>query len=101
MILFGEVPEIITYPDLFSLTFFFMMTVGGVFGFAIGYVTGMQVKVTSPLTHNISGTAKAAAQTVIATQWNAEVKSFEWWISNAVVLIGSSAYARVKQLEMA
>ena len=55
-------------------------------------------QVTSPLTHNISGTAKAAAQTVIATQWNAEVKSFEWWISNAVVLIGSSAYARVKQL---
>ena len=53
---------------------------------------------TSPLTHNISGTAKAAAQTVIATQWNAEVKSLEWWISNAVVLIGSSAYARVKQL---
>ena len=50
------------------------------------------------MTHNISGTAKAAAQTVIATQWNAEVKSFEWWISNAVVLIGSSAYARVKQL---
>ena len=53
---------------------------------------------TSPLTHNISGTAKAAAQTVIATQWNAEVKSLEWWVSNAVVLIGSSAYARVKQL---
>ena len=46
------------------------------------------------MTHNISGTAKAAAQTVIATQWNAEVKSFEWWISNAVVN-GSSAYARV------
>uniref|UniRef100_A0A914RXK2 Uncharacterized protein n=1 Tax=Parascaris equorum TaxID=6256 RepID=A0A914RXK2_PAREQ len=26
-------------------------------------------KVTSPLTHNISGTAKAAAQTVIAVVW--------------------------------
>ena len=50
------------------------------------------------MTHNISGTAKAAAQTVIATQWYAEVKSFEWWLSNAVVLFGSAAYARVKQL---
>jgi hypothetical protein len=27
------------------------------------------------LTHNISGTAKAAAQTVMATQWNAEIKT--------------------------
>ena len=56
---------------------------------------------TSPLTHNISGTAKAAAQTVLATQVNAEVKTFWWWISNGVVLFGSAAYARVRQLEMA
>ena len=28
---------------------------------------------TSPLTHNISGTAKAAAQTVLATHWFNEV----------------------------
>ena len=55
---------------------------------------------TSPLTHNISGTAKAAAQTVQATHVNAEIKSFWWWVSNAVVLIGSALYARVRQLEM-
>jgi GDP-fucose transporter C1 len=30
--------------------------------------------VTSPLTHNISGTAKAAAQTVLATYWFHEVR---------------------------
>ena len=36
-------------------------------------MTGLQIKVTSPLTHNISGTAKAAAQTVLATQWFQEV----------------------------
>ena len=34
-------------------------------GFAIGLVTVMQVKATSPLTHNISGTAKAAVQVSI------------------------------------
>ena len=38
------------------------MTLTGVMGFAIGLVTVMQVKATSPLTHNISGTAKAAVQ---------------------------------------
>jgi hypothetical protein len=31
------------------------MTVTGIMGFAIGLVTVMQVKATSPLTHNISG----------------------------------------------
>jgi len=101
MIVFGEFSVLMEFSGLFSLTFWILMTLGGVFGCGIGYVTGLQVKVTSPLTHNISGTAKAAAQTVLATQINAEMKTFWWWISNAVVLFGSAAYARVRQLEMA
>lgn len=47
---------------LVSPFFWFCMTVTGVMGFGIGLVTVMQVKATSPLTHNISGTAKAAVQ---------------------------------------
>ncbi|CAE7447219.1 slc35c1, partial [Symbiodinium microadriaticum] len=50
------------YDKLFSLFFWMIMTITGVMGFAIGLVTVMQVKATSPLTHNISGTAKAAVQ---------------------------------------
>jgi len=101
MVVFGEFPVLFAFEGLFSPTFWFLMVIGGVFGCAIGYVTGLQVKVTSPLTHNISGTAKAAAQTVLATYVNAEIKSFYWWISNGIVLLGSAAYARVRQLEMA
>merc|ERR1712223_1706612 len=101
MLVFGEFPVIWGFEGLFSPTFWLLMTLGGVFGCGIGYVTGLQVKVTSPLTHNISGTAKAAAQTVLATHVNAEIKSFWWWVSNFVVLMGSAAYARVRQLEMA
>jgi len=100
MIVFGEVPVIMEFEQLFNSHFWFLMTVGGIFGFAIGYVTGLQIKVTSPLTHNISGTAKAAAQTVLATQWFSETKSMLWWTSNLVVLGGSMAYTRVRQLEM-
>jgi hypothetical protein len=57
-------PQIITEnaEKLTSGFFWFVMTVTGAMGFAIGLVTVMQVKATSPLTHNISGTAKAAAQ---------------------------------------
>jgi len=100
MIVFGEIPTVVGFEHLTSGNFWFLMTVGGIFGFAIGYVTGLQIKVTSPLTHNISGTAKAAAQTVLATYWFNETKSLLWWVSNMVVLGGSMAYTRVRQIEM-
>eukprot|EP00092_Neocalanus_flemingeri_P019221 GFUD01020822.1.p1 GENE.GFUD01020822.1~~GFUD01020822.1.p1 ORF type:complete len:329 (-),score=93.66 GFUD01020822.1:111-1097(-) len=100
MVMFGEIPIVFNFQFLTSINFWFMMTIGGIFGFAIGYVTGLQIQATSPLTHNISGTAKAAAQTVLATHWFMETKSSLWWLSNMVVLGGSLAYARVRQLEM-
>ncbi|CAG2168450.1 unnamed protein product [Oppiella nova] len=100
MIITGEVPEVLSFPKLWDVHFWNLMILSGVFGFAIGYVTGLQIKVTSPLTHNISGTAKACAQTVLATVWYDEHKSLMWWFSNLLVLLGSAAYTRIKQLEM-
>lgn len=100
MMISGEFKTVATYPHLFELSFWGFLTLGGICGFAIGYVTGLQIKVTSPLTHNISGTAKACAQTILATQLFNELKSLLWWLSNFVVLFGSGAYARVKQLEI-
>lgn len=76
------------------------MVAAGVFGFAMSFVTGLQIQATSALTHNISGTAKAAAQTVLAVFWYDEVKFLLWWLSNIVVLFGSAAYTFVKQQEM-
>ena len=72
----------------------------GLMGFAIAYVTGLQIQVTSPLTHNISGTAKAAFQTVLGVLYYVEIKSGMWWLSNLVVLFGSMAYTHVKHAEM-
>jgi len=95
-----EFSEIYHYESLDKLWFWGALCVGGICGFAIGFVTVLQIKVTSPLTHNISGTAKACAQTVIATQWFNETKSFLWWSSNAIVLLGSALYTRVRQVEM-
>merc|ERR1712048_1481358 len=99
-VIFGELNAVMSFDQITDGEFWLRMTVAGLLGFAIGYVTGLQIKVTSPLTHNISGTAKAAAQTVLATYWWAETKSVLWWTSNFVVLGGSMAYTRVKQLEM-
>uniref|UniRef100_A0A0R3VWW6 TPT domain-containing protein n=1 Tax=Taenia asiatica TaxID=60517 RepID=A0A0R3VWW6_TAEAS len=80
------------------LGFFFwsMMLISGIFGFAISYVTTWQIQVTSPLTHNISGTAKAAVQTIIATILTLHFKSILWWLGNLMVVAGSIAYAYVR-----
>ncbi|XP_065569825.1 GDP-fucose transporter 1-like [Artemia franciscana] len=100
MAIAGEIGAIRGFDGFSDGVYWTKMILGGVFGFAIGYVTGLQIKVTSPLTHNISGTAKACAQTVIATYWYSEVKSGLWWLSNLIVLGGSAAYTRVRQIEM-
>lgn len=96
----GEIPIIQSYDQIFTLSFWLLLTTSGIFAVAIGFVTGLQIKVTSPLTHNISGTAKACVQTIMAVIWYKEVKSLMWWISNMLVIFGSAAYTRVKQLEM-
>lgn len=100
MIISGEISTIINYDQLLSLKFWSLMSLSGIFGFAIGFVTGLQIQVTSPLTHNISGTAKACAQTILAVIWFNEIKTILWWFSNVLVIFGSGAYARVKQVEM-
>ncbi|KJH48566.1 hypothetical protein DICVIV_05310 [Dictyocaulus viviparus] len=100
MLLFGEISELMYFPKLFNPVFWMLMLLSGVFGFLMGYVTGWQIQATSALTHNISGTAKAAAQTVMAVIYFSEVKTFMWWTSNAIVLFGSAAYTYVKKQEM-
>lgn len=100
MALMGEFSRLYNFPLIKSLHFWGIMTLSGFFGIAIGYVTGLQIKVTSPLTHNISGTAKACAQTIIAVFVNREVKTPLWWLSNGLVIGGSGMYSKVRHDEM-
>lgn len=97
LILFFESSTIMENSSLlFSLTFWVFMTVTGAMGFAIGLVTVMQIKATSPLTHNISGTAKAAAQSMLAFYiWQNPV-TVKGLLGIALVLGGSGLYTWVK-----
>lgn len=95
-----EAKELSNYSKLTEYKFLVLMIIGGVCGLSIGYVTVLQVQVTSPLTHNISGTAKSCFQTVLASFWYNQWKSSVWWFSNAIVLGGSAAYTIVKNREM-
>jgi solute carrier family 35 (GDP-fucose transporter), member C1 len=73
MIFFGELPIVMNYSKLLSITFWAAMIAAGFLGFSMGYVTGYQIQITSPLTHNVSGTAKSYAQTLLAVIAYAEV----------------------------
>lgn len=100
MLINGEFQTVFNYDKLGELYFWFALIIGGICGFAIGYVTALQIQVTSPLTHNISGTAKACAQTILASYWFHESKQLLWWMSNLIVLGASATYARLKQLDL-
>jgi GDP-fucose transporter C1 len=100
MFMFGEHNTILEYWDLlYSSRFWLIMWVAGVFGFAIGIVTVMQINVTSPLTHNISGTAKACVQTLLALWWYGNETTAKAMFGVFLVIFGSFAYAYVKVLE--
>jgi len=83
-----------------SLAFWITMVITGIFGFLINIAIFLQISLTSPLTHNLSGTAKACVQTLIS------VAIFQNEITplNAVgiflVIAGSFLYSHVRYQEM-
>merc|ERR1711963_906732 len=93
---FAELSKPETIEHLLSLKFVYMTLATGVMGFLIGYASYLQVQYTSPLTHNVSGTAKAAFQTILALQIYGNPTNAQNLISVFLVLLASFAYARVR-----
>jgi len=85
--------------QMLSPLFWGAMMVAGVFGFSIGIVTVMQIKATSPLSHNISGTAKAAVQSLLALYIWGNDYTVMGVGGMFVVLGGSLLYTIVKMRE--
>ena len=79
--------------------FWSAMVVAGFFGFSIGIVTVLQIKATSPLSHNISGTARAAVQSMLAFYIWKNPATFMGVSGMFVVLGGSLLYTIVKMQE--
>ncbi|KAI6180971.1 Nstp-10 [Aphelenchoides besseyi] len=100
MLFNGELGTLPYFEHIATFHFWSMMILSGFFGFIMGYVTGWQIQVTSALTHNISGTAKASVQVFLAVIIWSEVKSVMWWVSNLIVLLGSAAYTYVQKQDM-
>jgi len=86
------------FQKFLSFQFWLAMILTGVMGYAIGLVTVMQVKYTSPLTHNISGTAKAAVQSLLAFYiWGNEA-TFKGILGIFFVIMGSGLYTWVQMI---
>jgi len=85
--------------QLANKEFWIAMTVAGLFGFAIGIVTVLQIKATSPLSHNISGTAKAAFQSMMAFYIWGNTPSVMGVAGIFIVLGGSLLYTFIKMKE--
>ena len=83
-----------------SLSFWFTMNAAGFFGFLIGIVTIAQISLTSPLSHNISGTAKACVQTLIAVLFLGDEMSAQSVLGTVCVLFGTFMYSLVRSKEM-
>lgn len=88
------------WKAFYSPVFWTVMNAAGVFGFLIGIVTIAQISLTSPLTHNISGTAKACVQTLVAVLFLGDKMSIRSAIGTFFVLFGTFLYSLVRNHEM-
>ena len=97
----GEHRVLLEHMDyLTSPGYWTLMTLTGMFGFLIGIITVFQITLTSPLTHNIAGTAKATLQTVLALMIYQNPVTWKGLMGIGLVLGGSTLYTAVRNFEM-
>lgn len=85
-----------------STKFWVMQTAAGVVGFIINIAIFLNIKYTTPLTHNLSGTVKACLQTLLAFVFfpQGETMSMMKFLGTCLVIGFSAYYAYVRRQEM-
>jgi GDP-fucose transporter C1 len=84
-----------------SLKFWALQTLAGFVGFLINIATYLNIKHTTPLTHNLSGTVKACLQTLLAFAiFPGEVMTKMKFVGTVLVIGFSAYYAYVRKAEM-
>jgi GDP-fucose transporter C1 len=85
-----------------SIRFWFLQSCAGVVGFIINISIFLNIKYTTPLTHNLSGTVKACLQTWLAfiVFPGSETMSTLKFIGTVLVIGFSGIYAYIRKKEM-
>jgi len=100
MVVAGEHDTLYDHPTAQTPWFWVLNTVTALFGFLINIAIFLQIKHTSALTHNLSGTAKACVQTLISIA----IFQNEITVMNGfgifLVILGSFWYSHVRYREM-
>ncbi|VDH96120.1 solute carrier family 35 (GDP-fucose transporter), member C1 [Mytilus galloprovincialis] len=88
----GQLQQILYSEFIFHPSFWICMTISGVLSLSIGWVSVLQIKHTSPITHHVSNTAKSVLMTVLAIMYFNEEKTMLWWGGNFLVIFGVMFY---------
>jgi GDP-fucose transporter C1 len=100
MVVAGEYDIVVNHPLIEDFNFWFTMTLTGLAGFLLNIAIFLQIKYTTPLTHNLSGTAKATIQTLISVAIYQNEITFLNGLGIFLVIFGSFLYSHVRYQEM-
>lgn len=95
----GQLSSVLQSEFIHEPKFWLILTVTGCLSLAIGWVSALQIKYTSPIGHHLSINAKSVMQTVLAVLFYKESKTLFWWVGNLLVVSGVLLYAVTKMHE--
>ncbi|XP_055884060.1 GDP-fucose transporter 1-like isoform X2 [Biomphalaria glabrata] len=81
------------YLQVDQTYFWCLLFLSGLCCLLVGWISTLQITLTSPLTYIISTNSKSVIQTLLAVFWNKEAKNLFWWLGNVFVLSGIVLYA--------
>lgn len=89
----GQFSSVMESDYKYQPRFWILLSIGGCFSLALGWVSALQIKYTSPVAHHLSINAKSVMQTVLAVIFYHESKTLFWWLGNLLVVFGIFLYA--------
>ena len=82
--------------DLFSTRSLMILFMAGLLGTLTNIASFFQIKYTSPLTHNVSGTSKACVQSILAWFIYRNPLSTKAVVGLAMSIVGGFAYGKIR-----
>jgi GDP-fucose transporter C1 len=99
MYIAGEYEVVMASPLLYERKFWILLLIAGISGVLINVATLLQIRYTSALTHNVSGTAKATVQSVFGWFTDNKVVNNSTVIGTLIVIFGCACYSFVRLYE--